>query len=62
MRWLDMPIPALGGQTPRVAAQTEDGRARVRALVDDLERMESRRPAHTPRMDVGWMRREFGIE
>ena len=61
-RWLDMPIPALGGQTPRAAAQTEDGRARVRALVDDLERMESRRPAHTPRMDVGWMRRELGIE
>ena len=61
-RWLDMPIPALGGQTPRAAAQTGDGRARVRALVDDLERMESRRPAHTPRMDVGWMRRELGIE
>jgi len=34
----------------------------VRALVDDLERLESRRPPHTPRMDVGWMRREFGIE
>ena len=61
-RWLDMPIPALGGQTPRAAAQTEDGRARVRALVDDLEWMESRRPAHAPRMDVGWMRRELGIE
>ncbi len=61
-RWLDMPIPALGGQTPRAAVQTEDGRARVRALVDDLERMESRRPPHTPRMDVGWMRRELGIE
>jgi len=61
-RWLDMPIPALGGQTPRAAARTEDGRARVRALVDDLERMESRRPAHEPRMDVGWVRGELGIE
>ena len=62
MRWLDMPIPALGGQTPRAAARTEDGRARVRALVDDLERMECQRPAHTRRMDVGWVRRELGIE
>ncbi len=40
-RWLDMPLPALRGETPRAAAQSEEGRSRVRALVDDLDRIET---------------------
>lgn len=32
-RWLDEPLPALGGLTPREAARTKDGRRRVRDLV-----------------------------
>ena len=61
-RWLDMALPALGGKTPRAAVETKAGRARVRELLDELERMDARRPAHAPAVDVGWLRRELGLE
>jgi hypothetical protein len=35
--WVEHPLPALDGKTPREAARTKRGRARVRALVDDIE-------------------------
>jgi len=35
-RWLDAPDPALGSATPREAAQTEEGRARVDELIVQL--------------------------
>ncbi len=37
-RWLDIGVPALGGQTPRQAVKTKDGREMVEALLLDLER------------------------
>jgi hypothetical protein len=38
LEWADRPSPSLNGQTPRHAMGTEDGRARVGALIDALER------------------------
>lgn len=35
--WLDMNVPALGNQTPREAARTDDGRRRLAALLDEFE-------------------------
>lgn len=35
--WLDTPVPALGGVTPRQAVTTEAGRERLAALLDDFE-------------------------
>jgi hypothetical protein len=35
-KWLTQPIPALGGLTPREAAETADGRVLLEALLDDF--------------------------
>lgn len=58
--WLDVPVPALRGETPRAAASTEDGRARVEALLADFERAETSLPADE-RFDFGRLRRELGL-
>jgi hypothetical protein len=42
--WVEMQLPALGGQTPMEAVQDADGREMVIALLDDMERRESRFP------------------
>ncbi len=36
--WADLPSPALNGQTPRHAVRTADGRERVAAVINELER------------------------
>jgi cellulase/cellobiase CelA1 len=36
--WIDQKIPALGGQTPRKAVKTADGRESIEALLLDAER------------------------
>lgn len=38
MEWADRPSPSLNGQTPRHAMSTADGRAKVAALINALER------------------------
>jgi hypothetical protein len=38
LEWADRPSPSLNGQTPRHAMGAEDGRARVAALIDTLQR------------------------
>ncbi|MBI5775894.1 MAG: hypothetical protein HY444_00775, partial [Nitrospirae bacterium] len=38
LEWADRPSPSLNGQTPRHAMGTADGRAKVAALIEDLER------------------------
>jgi hypothetical protein len=43
-RWLDEPLPALGGKTPRKAARTHRGRARVEALLKDIENASLKMP------------------
>jgi hypothetical protein len=60
--WLDTPLPALRGQTPRDATQSKAGRARVVAQLKDLESLSARdRLAGRPAYDFGWMWAELGL-
>lgn len=61
--WLDSPVPALDGKTPREASQTEAGRAKVVALLKGLESLEERtaRATGIPALDYGWLWRELGL-
>ena len=58
--WLDTPIPALGGETPRAAGATEPGRARVEALLADFEEAE-RSLTPEDRTDFDVLRRDLGL-
>ncbi|MBT9559196.1 MAG: hypothetical protein IV100_24395 [Myxococcales bacterium] len=59
--WPDIPVPALGGNSPRKAIKTAKGRAEVEAMLRDLERIEGQ--AHGPaRYDVNILRRDLGLE
>ena len=58
--WIDDPIPALDGQTPRLAVGTAAGRARVDVLLKDLENRESRLP-EGERYDVRELRTQRGL-
>jgi hypothetical protein len=60
-RWLDEPIPALDGQTPRQAARTRAGRHRVDVLLRDIEHREGRLPAER-RVDVTPLRHALGLD
>ena len=58
--WLDQPVPALGGVTPRVAATTPLGRERLEALLSDFEfRNRQRNPDQ--RADIGRLRQALGL-
>ena len=61
--WLDHPLPALDGNTPRYAVETENGRAKVKALLKYMENGESRRTRGTANIpyDFGWMWRDLGL-
>ncbi|MBK8995857.1 MAG: DUF2384 domain-containing protein [Myxococcales bacterium] len=59
--WLDTPVHALGGKTPRDAAKNRAGRAELDVLLREVEMLESRLPADS-RGDIGWLRRELGME
>ncbi len=59
--WVDQPVPALGDRTPRQAARTKAGRARVDLLLKDCENREARLPAEE-RFDFSALRRELGLE
>lgn len=50
--WVDMPLPALGGRTPREAVREDDGAEAVEALLRDAERHGENNP------DMGEMNRE----
>jgi hypothetical protein len=58
--WVDQPLPALGGQTPRAAMRSRDGRARVDVLLKDLENLESRLPQEE-RVDLAALRARLGF-
>lgn len=58
--WPDHPLPALGGQTPRQAVRTAEGRERVRVLIKSFEHHAARGPAgQAP--DTARLRRELGL-
>jgi hypothetical protein len=61
--WVDEPLPALRGQTPREAAQSKTGRPRLVALLKDMESLSAReRLEGRPAYDFGWMWGELGLE
>jgi SEC-C motif len=61
-RWLDEPLPALGGETPRAAAGGER-RGEVIRLVRGIENRADRDRRHgKPAADVAWLRAELAID
>lgn len=62
-KWVDEPLPALRGRTPREAAAQARERPRVVALLKEMENMSARqRLAGRAAYDFGWMWGELGIE
>ncbi len=59
--WLDQPLPALEGKTPREAVRTKKGRASVDVLLKDMENNEQRWQSTTA-FDFSDIRRKLGIE
>lgn len=59
-KWLDEPIPALRGKTPRQAARSRAGRADLDLLLRDLEHREAALP-DGERFDVAVLRGELGL-
>lgn len=55
--WIDEEIPALGGRTPRHAAKLKTQRAKVAALLREIEM----RPLGPRSEDIGWMWEELGL-
>jgi SEC-C motif/Protein of unknown function (DUF2384) len=61
--WVDTPLPALRGQTPREAARSTAGRPRVVALLKDMESLSARqRLEGHPAYDFGWMWGDLGLD
>jgi hypothetical protein len=57
--WIDQPLPALKGQTPREAVRTASGREDVEILIKEMENMEARLP-ESARFDFSELRRKLG--
>jgi hypothetical protein len=59
-RWIDMPLPALAGKTPRDAARTERGARQVEEMLKDIENTSLGMPGGEA-LDFAALRRELGI-
>lgn len=61
--WIDEPVPALDGRTPREAAKDAALRARLVDLLRQLERMyQDALRSDTPAYDPSWMWSELGLD
>jgi len=61
--WPDVPVPALGGKTPREAVAGKEGRANVADLIRDFEHAEARQQrARGFSYDISWMWEELGLD
>jgi hypothetical protein len=61
--WPDHPLPALAGRTPRHAARLKTQRAKVVAIVKDLEHhMAQDRRNGKPAIDLDWLWDDLGLE
>lgn len=58
-KWVDEPVPALDGLTPRQASKKDRSRKR---LINLLREMESRPDPGGEPYDFGWIREELGLE
>jgi hypothetical protein len=59
--WLDLSVPALGGDTPRAAVRTAKGRAAVDVLLQDMENHEQRLP-RAERFDFSELRKKLKLD
>jgi hypothetical protein len=59
--WIDQPIPALSGKTPREVARTKAGRAKLDLLLKDIENHEACLPG-SARFDFSRLRAELQLE
>lgn len=61
--WINQPVPALGGRTPRHAARLKTVRPKVVDLIKGIEnQMERARLTGQPAVDITWMWEELGLE
>jgi hypothetical protein len=61
--WVEMKLPALGGQSPMEAVQSADGREMVMALLGDMERREQRQPGGVSQQPyIEWARAHLGLQ
>jgi hypothetical protein len=61
--WLDEPLPALAGRTPREAARLKSARPKIVALLKDMEAHSAReRREGRPAYDFSWMWGHLGLE
>jgi hypothetical protein len=60
-RVLDEPVPVLGGQTPRQAAATNQGKDQVVAWLKGLENSSQRMAPQAVKHDFTWMWSELGL-
>ena len=56
--WLDCPIPALGGKSPRKAIRSKEGRRRVEDLMREMEYLHNEGDVE---YDISWVRRELKL-
>jgi hypothetical protein len=59
--WPTTKIPALGGLSPRQAARSKKGRAKLEALIDDIERSQISPTSEMPSIDIEKLRRLCGL-
>jgi hypothetical protein len=59
--WIDTPVPALGGRTPRAAARSATSRQRLDLLLREMENQENHLPEES-RFDIGLLRHELGLD
>lgn len=60
-QWIDMPIQALGGKTPRAASRAAKSREKLDVLLREMENQEVRSP-EGERFSFGGLRRELGLD
>ena len=58
--WPDLPMPALDNETPREAVASAEGRRRVAALLDEMEKAEQKEDPETA-FDFGELRAKLGL-
>lgn len=62
-RWIDLPLPALNGLTPRNASKTAQGRINLKTVLDELENFyEHARMRGEPYFDLSRVREELKVK
>jgi hypothetical protein len=61
-RWMNMKIPALCNKTPMQAMETEEGKASLTQLLNEMQNLEERkRKTGEPYFDVNKLRSKLGL-